>query len=108
MPNAVKISGIITATVSGRANTTTSARNLPSTMPGMLTGLVSSNWSVLLRRSSAKLRMLMAGSRNSMISVVVYKTDAKSDEAYIRLRLVKYSPRKNRLTAAVTYPTMPV
>ena len=43
----------------------------------------------LLRRSSAKLRMLMAGSRNSMISVVVYKTDAKSDEAYIRLRLVK-------------------
>lgn len=46
VPNAVKISGIITATVSGRANTTTSARNLPSTMPGILTG-----WSAAIGRS---------------------------------------------------------
>ena len=68
----------------------------------MLTGLVSRSWSVLLRRSSAKLRMLIAGSKNSRIIVVVYSTEAKSGEALIRLRLVKYSPRKNRLTAAVT------
>ena len=93
---------MMSATTVGAAKITHSAKNLPSTMPGMLTGLVSSSWSVLLRRSSAKLRMLMAGSKNSKITVVVYSTMAKSDEAYIRLRLAKYSPRKNRLTAAVT------
>ena len=40
-------------------------------MAGMLTGLVKSSWSVLFLRSSAKLRMLMAGSRNKRIIVMV-------------------------------------
>ena len=53
------------------ANTATSARNLPATMAGILTGLVRSSWSVLFLRSSAKLRMLMAGSRKSKIIVMV-------------------------------------
>ena len=81
VPNAFKISGIRMAAASGNANTAASARNLPATMAGMLTGLVSSSWSVLFLRSSAKLRMLMAGSRNNRIIVIVYSTAAKSGEA---------------------------
>ena len=50
----------------------------------MPTGLVSSSWSVLLRRSSAKLRIVSAGSKNSMTSVVEYKTVEKSDVPYTR------------------------
>ena len=71
MPNAFKISGMSTAAASGRAKTATSAKNLPATMAGMLTGLVSSSWSVRFLRSSAKLRILMAGSRKSKIIVMV-------------------------------------
>ena len=40
-------------------------------MAGILTGLVRSSWSVLFLRSSAKLRMLMAGSKKSKIIVMV-------------------------------------
>ena len=47
-------------------------------------GLVSSSWSVLLRRSSAKLRMLSAGSTNSMAMVVEYSTLEKSGEPYTK------------------------
>ena len=100
MPNAVKISGITAAAVSGTQNTASCAKNLPATIAGMLTGLVSSSWSVRARRSSAKDRILTAGKRNSKINVVVYKTPAKSEDWYSRFRLVKYSPKKNRLTAA--------
>ena len=63
------------------AKTASWAKYLPSTMDGMPTGLVSSSWSVLLRRSSAKLRMDRAGSTNSMTSEVEYSAVAKSGEA---------------------------
>ena len=49
----------------GTANMASSARYFPSTIPVMLTGLVSSNWSVLLRFSSAKLRMHSNGMKIS-------------------------------------------
>ena len=68
----------------GTSSTVTMARYLPRTMPVRETGEVSSSWSVLLRRSSAKLRMVSAGSKNSMTSVVEYKTVEKSDVPYTR------------------------
>ena len=102
------MSGMTAAASSGTQNTAIWARNLPSTMPGMLTGLVSSSWSVLARRSSAKLRMDSAGSRNSSKMVQVYKTPPKSGEANIRFWFVKYRPSTARNTATTTYPIMPV
>ena len=74
------VSGSTAASATGTANTASWARYLPSTMAGMLTGLVSSSWSVLLRRSSAKLRIDSAGKMNSITSSVEYKTTAKSGE----------------------------
>ena len=45
----------------GSANTAHMAKNLPSTMPPTETGLVSSSWSVRVRRSSASERMVSTG-----------------------------------------------
>ena len=84
VPKAVSTSGMMAAAAMGTANTTSWAKYLPITIEGIPTGLVSSSWSVLLRRSSAKLRMVNAGSKNSMTSVVEYKTVEKSDVPYTR------------------------
>ena len=45
----------------GSANTAHMAKNLPSTIPPTETGLVSSSWSVRVRRSSASERMVSTG-----------------------------------------------
>ena len=66
VPKAVSTSGMMAAAAMGTANTASWAKYLPITIEGIPTGLVSSSWSVLLRRSSAKLRMVSAGSKNSM------------------------------------------
>ena len=65
VPKAVSTSGMMAAAAMGTANTASWAKYLPVTIEGIPTGLVSSSWSVLLRRSSAKLRMVSAGSKNS-------------------------------------------
>ena len=49
------------STTQGSTNTTHRAKNLPSTMPVTGTGLVSRSWSVRVRRSSAKERMVSTG-----------------------------------------------
>ena len=84
VPKAVSTSGMMAAAAMGTANTASWAKYLPITIEGIPTGLVSSSWSVLLRRSSAKLRMVSAGSKNNMTSVVEYKTVEKSDVPYTR------------------------
>lgn len=50
-----------------------SERYLPITMPGMLTGLVSSSWSVRLRFSFAKLRMHKKGTKISSTMMKLYR-----------------------------------
>ncbi len=54
---------------SAMANTRNAARNLPNTMAPTPTGAVSRPWSVLLRISSLKLRIVRIGSRIIMHQV---------------------------------------
>ena len=60
-PSAHRVRIMTASTTQGSTNTTHRAKNLPSTMPVTGTGLVSRSWSVRVRRSSAKERMVSTG-----------------------------------------------
>ena len=69
-----RISGYSAKIPVGMANTVSRARYLPITMLPTDTGAVSRSWSVFWRFSSAKVRMVSAGQRNTRKKLTELRT----------------------------------